>query len=238
MIFERSFLTIIYLLTLLNTNMAYGATGTEHISKAVAVFLGQQLHVLENQYGDQAKITYTISKLDPRLSMPDCPQALSTESKSLNSIGRMNIKVSCQQTALWSLYVPVSINVTRPVVSVIEPIAKGSQIDAGQLQLREMDISKLNGSYFTSLKNVIGMQARRPLRPDRPVLASQLQQPVMIKKGESVLVSATSGSLVVKIPGTALMDGRKGQQINIRNQQSKRIIKGRVIAPGQVTVPM
>ncbi len=234
----RNFLLIFSLISMMISSPAYAAVNTEHIRASVTDFLTGYIAELAKQYGNTTRIEHKINKLDPRLSMADCPQPLTTELKSLNSVGKINILVSCQKTAMWTLYVPVEINVYKPVVSLIMPVAKGTQLSASHLQLRDMDISKLNGTYFTAIDQVTGMQTKRPLRADNPIISSQLQPPIMIKRGDAVLVTANTGSLMVKMPGIALTDGHQGQQISIRNRQSKRVLEARVIAPGQVAVAM
>ncbi|NEP50997.1 MAG: flagellar basal body P-ring formation protein FlgA, partial [Moorea sp. SIO3C2] len=51
-----------------------------------------------------------------------------------------------------------------------------------------------------------------------------LEQPLLIKRGDSVVVTARTGTLTVKMPGTALMDGHRGEQISVRNKQSNRVV--------------
>ncbi|MEE8058876.1 MAG: flagellar basal body P-ring formation chaperone FlgA [Pseudomonadales bacterium] len=234
----RSFLLVFSLLSSLISTPAFSAVDAEQIRATAADFLADHTLELTQQYGSAARVDYKIDNLDPRLSMADCPQALNAELKSFNRVGHINIKVSCQHKTPWSLYIPAQVNLYRPVVSVTTPVAKGSTLSTAILQLQEMDISKLRGTYFSDVKDVAGMQAKRPLQPDKPVLASHLERPILIKRGDAVLVTAHTGNLMVKMPGTALMDGHKGEQISIRNRQSKRVVEARVTAPGQASVIM
>jgi flagella basal body P-ring formation protein FlgA len=59
-----------------------------------------------------------------------------------------------------------------------------------------------------------------------------------IRKGDSVVIRAVAGSLVVRMKGLALQEGAVGKQIQVRNVQSRRIIRAIVTGPGQVEVPM
>lgn len=238
MMIVRSFLLAFGLSTALMSYPALGAMDREQILQAATDFLTQHTAELASQYGDTNRVEFTLSPLDPRLSMADCPRPLSTELKSVNTVGRVNIKVSCQHTNRWSLYVPAEIKLYRSVVSVSSPVAKGELLSASRLLLHEMEVSKLSGTYFTRIEDVAGQQAKRPLRPNKPVIASHLEPPVIIKRGDAVLMTANSGGLMVKIPGIALKDGHKGEQISVRNSQSKRVVEARVTAPGQVSVAM
>jgi flagellar basal body P-ring formation protein FlgA len=53
-----------------------------------------------------------------------------------------------------------------------------------------------------------------------------------------VVISARSGAINVRMPGEALSGGILGQQISVRNLTSQRVIKARVMGPGQVEVEM
>lgn len=234
----RSFILLLAVLLVAICQPANGSVGSEEIRRNVSQFLTTHVDQIAKAHGDQVRIDYTISTIDARLAMNDCSQALVTELKSQNPVGRINIRVSCPGKHLWSLYIPVDINLYKPVVTAVIPIARGTILANELLEMREMNVSKLTGTYFIDIDHVIGMQAKRPLRANIPVIATHLQQALLIKRGDSVMMTAQSGNLVVKIPGIALTDGHKGQQISVRNSQSKRVVEGKVSALGQVTIVM
>ena len=234
----RNFFIVFSALSGLLNGMAYGDVGAEDIKARVSVFMDDYIVMLADDYGNNVRIEYTINNLDARLAMKDCPGKLEAELKSRNSIGRVNIHVSCNQQNPWSLYVPVDVDLFRPIVTTIAPIAKGARLTRAGLEMREVNISQLNGAYFSVMEEVIGMQAKRLIRADKAVIANYLEPPLLIKKGEQVQMTARSGGLVVKIAGVALMDGHKGQQISVRNNQSKRVVEARVSGPGQVVIQL
>jgi len=234
----HSYILFLGLLLATMSQQASASVGSEEIRRNVNSFLATYVAQVAKVHGKDVRIDYNASTIDPRLAMTDCPAALVTELKSQNSVGRINLRVSCPEQHLWSLYVPVEINLYKPVVTAVTPIAKGTILAGDMLDMREMNISKLSGTYFVTSDQVIGMQAKRPLRANLPIIATHLEQPLLIKRGDSVVMTAQSGSLVVKIPGTALTDGHKGQQISVRNSQSKRVVEGMVSAAGQVMIVM
>jgi len=214
------------------------AVNPSMIRLSIDDFMRQHMQLLAQRYDDSVTMDYKIGALDNRITMPDCGSPLAIELKDSNSFGRTNVRVSCQSTSPWSLYVPLTINLYRPVVTAAVPLSRGINIGAHQLRLRKVNISSLNGSYFSDIAEVIGMQSKRALRADAIVLASQLAPPLLVKRGDAVILSASSGALVVKIAATALRDGHAGEQITVRNKQSKRLVDARVTGPGQVSVAM
>lgn len=234
----RSFLVLFSLIVMLPSSMTIADVSSDDIRTSVDQYLAEHIKRLSANYGNNTRLEYQINTLDPRLSMADCPVDLSVESKSQRNIGRINIRVSCQRQNLWSLYVPVEIDVFRQVVSALRPIAKGTQLQDSNLTLQEIDVSQLHGSYFTHLDDVIGLQAKRLIKADMPLIASYLEQPLLIKRGDAVAITAESDTIRVKISGVALMDGHRGEQISVRNTQSKRVVEARVTAAGQVSITM
>lgn len=234
----RSFLLVFSGLLALTSSHAISAVNADDIRNRANAFLAEYSHKLATQYNDAVRIEHSVGLLDNRLSMAQCPEPLTVELKSRQTVGRISLKVSCVTSVRWTLYVPAEIKLFRPVVTLANPVSKGTLLDKAQLLMREMDISRFNGNYFTDLDQVQGLQAKRHLRADHPLIASHLEQPVMVKRGDAVLVSANSSGLVVKMPGIALVDGREGEQIRVRNSQSKRVVDARVVGPGQVLVTM
>lgn len=234
----RSFLPYSGLFFAVLAGVVNSATDNQHIRTAVDRFMQQHQQQLQQQYDQKTRIDQQILQLDSRLKLAACEAPLDTELSSQNHIGRITVKVSCPLGSRWTLYVPVNVDLFREVVVMRSPAARGAALQRSQLSLREINVSQLRGQYFLNPDQVIGMVAKRPISADEPVMYSQLEPPVMIKKGEAVYVTAKSGTLQIKTPGTALMDGREGEQISVRNNRSNRVIEARITGPGQVEVVM
>ena len=82
------------------------------------------------------------------------------------------------------------------------------------------------------------MRLTRPVAPDTIVTFAIIAQNEVIRRGDKVVISASNGSVSVKMPGEAMEDGAVGAQIRVRNTRSNREIKARVSAAGQVRVDM
>jgi flagella basal body P-ring formation protein FlgA len=234
----RSFLSIISLTTALFWQPSYASVDVNEIQLSAQSSLDAHHEQLLKQYGENVRIEASLGNIDPRLSLADCAEPLESTINGRATTGRINIKVSCPTGPRWSIFVPGKINLYREVITVLSPVNRGNTLSSAQLSLQEMNISLIHGQYFTQMDAVNGMQVKRTLRPGQPILASQLEPPIVIKKGDSVVVTASSGTLDVKSPGIALMDGRKGQQISVKNRRSKRVVETRVTGPGQVAVTM
>ncbi len=112
---------------------------------------------------------------------------------------------------------------------------KGTIITADQLNTARRDISRID-KPFTAIDNVIGMQAKRTIRAGKTINEHNVGLPPIIKKGEPVKIIASKGLLQISTSGIAIMDGRRGQFIRVKNINSSKLIYCKVDAPGIVSV--
>ena len=180
-----------------------------------------------------------VNPLDPRLRMPMCDKELTATLESpAQPIGRVTVKVRCEGASPWTVFVPAQVKLFRDVVVVARPMKRMGIIGFEDVVLRERDISLINQGYLTSVDQAIGQKLTRPVVTDQVMTLVQLEQAEVIRKGDQVVISASSGALNVKMPGEALSNGGMSEQIRVKNLNSNRVIKARVTAPGQVEVAL
>ncbi|AZF06881.1 Flagellar basal-body P-ring formation protein FlgA [Pseudomonas sp. R5-89-07] len=180
-----------------------------------------------------------VNPLDPRLRMPMCDKELTATLESpAQPIGRVTVKVRCEGASPWTVFVPAQVKLFRDVVVVARPLKRTGIIGYDDVALRERDISLINQGYLTSLDQAIGQRLTRPMVTDQVITLVHLEQAEVIRKGDQVVISASSGGLNVKMPGEALSNGSMSEQIRVKNLNSNRVIKARVTAPGQVEVAL
>ncbi|MGR3885906.1 flagellar basal body P-ring formation chaperone FlgA [Pseudomonas sp. 1152_12] len=180
-----------------------------------------------------------VSQLDPRLRMPMCDKELTATLESpAQPIGRVTVKVRCEGASPWTVFVPAQVKLFRDVVVVTRPLKRTGIIGYDDVAMRERDISQINQGYLTSLDQALGQRLTRPMVTDQVITLVHLEQAEVIRKGDQVVISASSGGLSVKMPGEALSNGGMSEQIRVKNLNSNRVIKAQVTAPGQVEVAL
>jgi len=180
-----------------------------------------------------------VNQLDPRMHMPMCDKELTATLESpATPIGRVTVKVRCDSSSPWTVFVPAQVRLFRDVVTTTRPLKRAGIIEPGDVMLRERDISLINQGYFTALDQAIGQKLTRPTVADQVLTLVHLEQAEVISKGDQVVITARSGTLSVRMPGEALSNGGLREQIRVKNLNSNRVIKAQVIAPGQVEVAM
>jgi flagella basal body P-ring formation protein FlgA len=215
------------------------AMRTDELIGASETFLEQAVGDYLQRSNIAGRHEIQINRLDPRLRLPLCDQDLSTSLESpAQPIGRVTLRVRCDGSSPWTVFVPGQVRLYREVVTAIRPLKRDNVVTEMDVSLAERDVGLLNQGYLTSLQQAIGKKLTRPLLPDQVLAPVHVQQAEVIRKGDQVVISARSGGISVRMPGEALSDGALGKQISVRNQRSKRVVKARVTGPGQVEVAM
>lgn len=222
-------------------------SGGLHANPLIDQLIGTTTAYLEDKVADHldgstrdARYEIRVNRLDPRLRLPLCPaDAISANLESPDvPVGRVTVRVSCNSEVQWRLFVPATVDLFQEVVVTTRPLARHAVIGAGDLVLRERNLGQLSGGYLTQAEQAVGMRVRRPVDADSVLAPNQLEQDETVKRGDKVVISAANSRVAVRMPGEALESGSTGSQIRVRNTRSDRVIRARIIGPGQVEVAM
>lgn len=205
----------------------------------VESFMRGQIPALQARYGARSRIEFALVAMDSRLNLPDCAQPLALSIREQGNLAsRINVQVACNAGLGWNVYVPVDVAIYAPVVSTAGPLARGATVGADDIQLVDTDITRLNGQYLSRVEDAVGLSLKRQLNAGTPITGDMLAQPTLIKRGDAVTITVESDGLAVRMPGVALSDGRRGEQIRVKNSNSAKVVDAQVTEAGQVAVAM
>lgn len=214
-------------------------TSTEQLIGATESFLEQATTEYLQRSEIQGRHEVRVNRLDPRLRLPLCDQPLRTTLESpAQPLGRVTTRVRCEGSAPWTVFVPAEVRLYRPVVVLTRPLKRMSIVKTTDVSLQEHDVGQLGQHFLTDPQMAIGKKLTRQLGSDQILLSTHLQVAEVIRRGDQVVISARGSTVNVRMPGEALTDGAPGQQINVRNLRSQRVVRARVIGPGQVEVAL
>ncbi len=175
--------------------------------------------------------------LDARLKLPRCDKSLTFEHRIKKTLqGNISVKVICSSPHAWSIYTKHRITVHKKIAIANNSLSKGHIIRESDIIYVSKDISRQRAGYLTDQTLLVGQQLIRPIHEGQAFYQYQLKTPDMIKKGDKVSVVAKIGSLSVITPGIALSDGRLGEQIDVENKRSSRIIQAKITGLNTVEV--
>lgn len=173
---------------------------------------------------------------DRRLNLAACEQELAFSLQDTAGPGG-NVTVNCQcqdAESGWTYHLPAQVDIYRPVLVASAQIARGDLLDINDLSYETHNISQISDPI--SREDVVGKAAKRLINAGDIIRPALLDQPKAISRGETVSITARSGSIRVVMQGTAMTDGKLGQHIRVRNNQSDRIISARVVGQAAVEI--
>ncbi|HHM04694.1 MAG TPA: flagellar basal body P-ring formation protein FlgA [Gammaproteobacteria bacterium] len=220
-------------LTVLPATARPGFTPIEPIRATARAFL-------EGYAGKQYdKAEVKIGRLDRRLRLSPCEQALEGFLPAGSRIpGKTTVGVRCTGSKPWTVYVGATVTVRVHILTTTRPLARGEYLGPSDVTLTERELHTTTRAYLTNPADAVGKQTRRALPAGTLLTARQVKSPPLVRRGEKVLLLARAGALTVRMSGTALSDGARGDLIKVRNLTSRRVVQGEVSAAGVVTVNM
>jgi len=180
-----------------------------------------------------------VNALDPRLKLPTCKEPLSGFLPTGGQlIGNTTIGIRCSGSKPWIIYVSASVKAMRKVVVTTRPILRNTAISEADIRLEERDITTGSDTYIFDPEHVLGKLVKRALSSSISLTPSMLSEPILVRRGQQVIILAQGAGIEVRMAGTALMDGAEGQIIRAKNMRSKRTVEGQVIQLGVIKVNM
>ena len=119
---------------------------------------------------------------------------------------------------------------------LVSPLPRGACVAAGDVEHRRVSNRSLPSGVVMQAGELEGSCARRSLRAGMPIVASALEQPVLIERRARIAMIARRGPMTVTAMGESLSKGRRGEVIRVRNLNSGAIVTGRVQGPGRVVM--
>ncbi len=176
-------------------------------------------------------------RLDPRLFVHRCSLPLDVSVNQVSRYsGHLTVRVSCHGQASWKIYVPSRIVYYQQVLAVRRTLARGTPIQPRDLYKVRHVLNNLSYGYYTDPKQVAGKIASRYILSNSVLTPHMLSDPILVQRGQSVVLEAEIGGVTVRMTGKALASGSIGKLIKVRNLSSRRIVEGIVTRQGTVRV--
>lgn len=223
------------LLSLLFGVAAHAQTVNEQVESVVKRDLTRDVAKYAKSLGSQKYNVQLVSL--PPLKLPLC-----THSPEVSTIGsnskitpRVTRKVSCDKPD-WSLNVRAEIKIYKLVVKSLNKIKRNRRITPADITLQSENILKIRGPYFSHPHEVTGLNSRRQISAGKVIQPSMTVMPEMVERNKSVRIQAGNNGFRVSMKGMALESGSLGDQIQVRNTSSGKVITAEVTGKGVVSL--
>ncbi len=165
-----------------------------------------------------------------------CEGYLTAQLQSKRIMRNSQVKLSCNKpNHSWTLMIPVSVRRLVPTVTAIVNIPKRSVIDESMLEASYVDADVNSVSAINDVNALVGSRLKKDIKAGDQIKSGDF---CMICRGDNITLLAQKGSLSVKTQGQALSDGNLGDQVQVRNTKSRKVVTGIVTQAGIVQVPM
>ncbi len=195
---------------------------------------------LESEWGGKVK-TVSVTVLEPADSMMISGGMVELQvinNSAGESLGRrmFHLEAAVHGKPRQTIQVVADIAAMIDAVVATRFLKTDELIDAGDLKTVEMRVYQMKHPFITDRSEVIGKSAARPLPPDIPLRPAFVKLPVVIKKGDRVLIEARRGGLSIRAYGVTKSNGQLGQTVMVANLDSGRELRAKVVASNLVEV--
>ena len=183
---------------------------------------------------DQLEIEFTRGD-DDLLVTPLAAISCEMNPLSTNTLGRVVFEVNVWEDDGRIREHRITASVARRYVAVVarRSISRGDRISRGDVEMRDVLIDRDGDPPLTVLGDVVGKVAASILRPGTVVTSRRVEAPLLVKRGEVVVVHAKVGSYLIRMEGRAKADGAMGETITV--ERNREEISVRVVGRRQVS---
>ena len=186
--------------------------------------------------GVDAGMTVSLSNRSMRLYVPSSDQA---------SVLIDNVNYD-QRTRRFSAFVSTpgtkSIRVTGRLQKMLDVpvlnrrVLKNELITQQDIEWIRTPSERLQQDIVMHADDLVGKTPKRGLRSGSPIRSSDVQRPVMVKKGSLVTMVLRTPLMTLTSQGRAVSDGADGEVIRITNTQSNKVVQAVVTGAGMVAI--
>jgi flagella basal body P-ring formation protein FlgA len=194
-----------------------------------------EAYVRKESAGLPGKVAFTVSPLDPRLSLPQCPSPEAFMPPGGRLWGRSAVGVRCLAPVAWSIYASVQVEVSAEYVVTARPLAQGETVNAQDLGTMRGDLARLPAGIVIDPMHAVGKQVAVSLGAGQPLRQDMLKSPTVVSQGQGVRIVSQGPVFLVSSEGRALANAAEGQVVQVR-APSGQTVSGIARAGGIVEV--
>jgi len=164
---------------------------------------------------------------------PECKSAVAIDALDTRQPARMRFVARCPDGRGWRHDFVVRARISALVAVAAAPVAPGRALDEADITLERRDVTNVPDPIGI-VDDAIGQTSRRSLRAGDVLRAGQLAAPIVVKRGDPVVMTARQDGIEVSMGGEALDAGARGAVVRVRNSASGQVVRMRVLDAGTV----
>jgi len=198
-------------------------SGEDYKEELVNIIKDSTTSHIQDFWGEGITEVYP-SKINPRLKINPCENIKIYIPEVIRG-SRFQVGIRCYDDGnTWSIINNVRFKHEIPVVVSNSAIKKGNLLTHENVKLDNRDITKLHGRFYTDLNVVLNSRARKNIRHNDTIDNYDIIFLKDVVEGDIINIHSSANNLTVVAKGKALSSGNKGEQINIENLKTGKII--------------
>ena len=212
-----------YILLFISSMQIYASTfSAERIEEAVRSFLAQK-------YSEDYQIDFITKFSEIKIESEDVKAIFDEEHSKYNKSVKLDFVTEDKQIRTQIYHYTAKREV--PVFKSKSYIPSGTKITE-KMVIQEYDFVEIEKIDDTI--NPIGRISANPIYSGDMLTSSNTLSDVTIKRGDEIVVIASTGAITIRGMGVALQDGRVGESIRVKRGESKKILTGTINESGEL----
>ncbi|MFC0250574.1 flagellar basal body P-ring formation chaperone FlgA [Massilia consociata] len=164
---------------------------------------------------------------------PPCNAPVEVDALDTRQYARMRFVARCPDPRGWRHDFVVRARVSAMVAVTAAPIGPNQVLGDADVTLERRDVTLISDAIGVP-EDAVGRSSRRSLRAGEVLRSGQLAAPILVKRGDQVLMVARTDGIEVSMAGEALDAGAQGAVVRVRNVASGQVVRMRVAGAGTV----
>lgn len=175
---------------------------------------------------------FELTVIPPRVA-PACTGPVEVDTLDTRQPNRMRFAVRCPGPGTSRQEYIVRARIWAEVAVLAAPVAANEVLTDAHVTVGQRDITSIADPVIHPV-DAVGQTSRRLLRAGDVLRNNSLSAPVLVKRGDAVVMIARIEGIEVSTAGEALDSGARGATVRVRNSASGQTVRMRVTAPGTV----
>ena len=182
-----------------------------------------EAYVRNESAGLPGTVTFRVTPLDNRLSLPSCPAPEAFMPPGGRLWGKSSVGIRCLAPVAWTVYTRVRVDVNADYVVSARPIGRGETLGPEDLSTMHGDLARLPAGTIVDPTQAIGKQLALSLGAGQPLRNDMLRAPRVVTQGQDVRLVTQGPGFRVSAVGRALGNAADGQPVQVRGPSGKSI---------------
>jgi flagella basal body P-ring formation protein FlgA len=127
--------------------------------------------------------------------------------------------------------VPVAVAIRPFVVAAARPLARGTILEPDDLEMQPAAHDADDAKTFAATADVLGAELTRAVAPGQRLVDTDIRRPVVVRRGETILVESRSQGVRVRMEARAGDDGSTGDTIPVESTLNRQRFYVRITGP-------